>query len=77
MALAGHRGDRGRGEIFGNQADRHLILPLSPLGVFFEGDKSALELAWQALQAITIDGKPSLPARVQYRLLAEDSQYIL
>jgi len=59
-------------------------LPLPPLGIFFEGEKSALELARQALQAIGIDGKPSLyvrevddPARAQYRLLAEESQYII
>jgi pimeloyl-ACP methyl ester carboxylesterase len=59
-------------------------LPLPPLGVYFAGDEVALNLARQEVQAIGMNGQPSLYVRevktvaeAQYRLLAEDSQYLI
>lgn len=57
-------------------------LPLSPLKVYFKGDAAGLELAQQALQTVTIGGKPSLyvrqvtePKDADYHLLTENGQY--
>jgi pimeloyl-ACP methyl ester carboxylesterase len=59
-------------------------LPLPPLGVYFEGDEAALNLARQELQAIGMNRQPSLyvrevetVAKAQYRLLAQDAQYVI
>ncbi len=59
-------------------------LPLPPLGVYFEGNAEALNLARQELQKIGIGGQPSLYVReveniaeAQYRLLAHKSQYLI
>lgn len=61
-----------------------ISLPLPPLGVYFEGDETALTLAKEELQKIGIGGKPSLYVRevdniteADYQLLAENSQYII
>ncbi|EAZ89782.1 caspase family protein [Crocosphaera chwakensis] len=58
-------------------------LPLPPLGVYFEGDETALTLAKEELKTISC-GQPSLYVRevdniteAQYRLLAQDAQYII
>ena len=59
-------------------------LPLPPLGVYFEGDEAAINLAKEELQTIGIGGQPSLYVRevenvteAQYRLLAQGSQYLI
>ncbi|MGK7947188.1 MAG: caspase family protein [Microcystaceae cyanobacterium] len=61
-----------------------ISLPLSPLGVYFEGDEEAIKLARQALQTISMGEKPSLYVRevenisdAQYRLYACESQYLI
>lgn len=59
-------------------------LPLPPLGVYFEGNAEALNLAREELQKIGMGGQPSLYVREvksiaeeQYRLLAHESQYLI
>lgn len=56
-------------------------LPLPPMGVYFEGDREALNLARQELNTM---GKSSIYVRevedtteAEYRLLAQDGQYII
>jgi pimeloyl-ACP methyl ester carboxylesterase len=59
-------------------------LPLPPLGIYFEGDTTALNLVRQELALIGMGGQGSLYIRevndstqAQYRLLAEDNQYLI
>lgn len=59
-------------------------LPLPPLGIYFEGDEIALDLARQELQKAGLEGKPSMYIRevanlneAQYRLLARNNEYLV
>jgi hypothetical protein len=61
-----------------------ISFPLPPLGVYFEGDEEAINLAREALQNMGGENKPSLYVRevedindAQYRLYACDNQYII
>ncbi len=59
-------------------------LPLPPLGVYFEGDETGVNLAREQLQTAGLNGKPSAYVReekdignAEFRLLCRNDQYII
>ncbi len=59
-------------------------LPLTPLGVYFEGDEAGVNLAREQLQTAGLNGKPSAYVReekdidnAEFRLLCRNDQYII